>query len=76
VVELTVVCAAQKGMPFSRGELEHRARGVLGVAHADPAVRKAGNLDAVAVREAQRTLDPGQTFGTVPLPRTCHVLTS
>src|SRR6516162_9914416 len=73
-VELTVSCAAQKGMPFTRGELQHGPGGVLGVAHADPAVGQAGDLDAVAVTEAQGTLDPGQTFGPVPQLRTCHVL--
>src|SRR5579859_1135019 len=61
VVELTVSCAAQKGVPFARGELEHGPGGVLGVAHADPATGQAGDLDAVAVGKAQRALDPGQT---------------
>src|SRR5690349_7507194 len=80
VVEFSVVRAADECLPFAWGEAEHRARGVPRVAHADPAVRQAGHLDAVRVRETQGTLDPGQArvkrpFRTVPQLRTCHVLT-
>jgi hypothetical protein len=53
VVELPVLCTAEKSVPFPRGEAEHRAGGVLGVAHADAAIGQAGNLDAVAVRERE-----------------------
>src|SRR5689334_22753684 len=75
VVELTVSGAAEKGVPFTWRELQYGTGGVLGVAHADPAVGQAGKLDAVAVGEAQGTLDPGQTLGTVPQFRTSfHVL--
>jgi hypothetical protein len=73
VVELAVLCTTEKGVPFTRSELEYGAGGVLGIAYADPAIGQAGNLDAVAVGEAQGTLDPGQTLGTVPQPRNCHV---
>src|SRR6266487_1098073 len=80
-VEFSVVCAAHECLPLPGGEPEYRAGRVLRVAHADPAIGQAGDLDAVADREAQRTLDPGQTrlrrpFRTVPQLRTCHVLTS
>jgi hypothetical protein len=80
-VEFSVLRTTKKCMPFSRGEPEHWARGVLGVAYADAAIGQAGDFNAVAVRKAQGTLDPGQTclgwpFRTVPGSRTCHVLTS
>jgi hypothetical protein len=80
-VKLSLACAAEKCMPFVRGEPEHWAGWVLGIADADPAIGQAGNLDTVAIGETQRTLDPGQTrtgrrFRAVPQRRTSHVLTS
>jgi hypothetical protein len=58
-VELSLACAAEKCMPFVRSEPEHWARGILGIADADPTIGQAGNLDTVAIGETQRTLDPG-----------------
>src|SRR5215471_2650299 len=66
LVEFSISSAAKKGMPFARGEPEHRAGGVLGITYADLAAGQAGYLDAVAVGKTQRTLDPGQTYARRP----------
>src|SRR6516225_8063931 len=66
LVEFSVSCAAEKCMPFTRREPEDRAGGVFGIADTDPAIREAGDLDAVAVGETQRTLGPGQTCARQP----------
>jgi hypothetical protein len=58
LAELPVPRAAEERMPLAWREPEDRAAGVLAVAHADPAIRQARHLDAVAVGEAQRALDP------------------
>jgi hypothetical protein len=58
-VEFPVPHATEKCAPFVRRKPENGTLGVLAVADADPAVGQAGDLDAVAVGEAQRTLDPG-----------------
>jgi hypothetical protein len=60
-VEFPVSHSAEKGMPLARGELENRAGGVLAVADTDLAAGQARDLDAVAVGEAQRTLNPVRT---------------
>src|SRR5215831_8191401 len=60
LVEFPTACAAEKCMPFTRSEPEHRAGRVLGIADADPAIGQAGHLDTVAVGKTQRTLDPEQ----------------
>jgi len=52
-VEFPVPHAPEKCAPFVRREPEDRALGVLAVAKADPAIRQARHLDAVAVGEAQ-----------------------
>jgi hypothetical protein len=57
-VELPVAHPSEKRAPFIRRESENRAFGVLAVADTDPSVGQARHLDAVAVGEAQRTLDP------------------
>jgi len=58
-VKLPIARTAEKCIPFVRGEPEHWARGVLGIANADAPIGQAGNLDAVAVGKTKRTLDPG-----------------
>ncbi len=53
--------ASDKGVPFIWSEPENRTFAVPAVANADLIVGEAGYLDAVAVREAQRALNPGRS---------------
>ena len=52
--------ASDKGAPFVRREPENGPFAVPAVTNADLTAVQAGYLDAVAVREAQRALDPGR----------------
>jgi hypothetical protein len=60
-IEFSVSHAAEKGMPFVRRESENRPPGVPAVANPDLAAGHGRHLDAVAVGEAQRALNPGRT---------------
>jgi hypothetical protein len=57
-VEFSVSCASEKSVPFGRCKSENRTFGVPAVANTDLAIRQARHLDAVAVSETQRTLNP------------------
>jgi hypothetical protein len=57
-VEFAALHSANERPPLGGREPENRTIGILAVANADLAVGQARNLDAVTVREAQRTLDP------------------
>ena len=57
-VEFPVADASQECLPLVWREPENRSFGVLAIADTDPAARQVGHLDAVAVGEAQRALDP------------------
>jgi len=60
-IEFSVSHASKEGVPFVRRESENRSLGVPAVANPDPAAGQARYLDAVAVGEAQRALDPVRT---------------
>jgi len=60
-VEFSVSYASDKCMPFVRSELEDLLLGVPAVANADSAAGQGRHLDAVAVGETQRALDPAGT---------------
>ena len=60
-IELSVLDASDEGVPFVRCEPENRAPGVPAVANANAASWQVRYLDAIAVGEAQRALDPGKT---------------
>ena len=60
-VEFPVSYAAEKSMPLVRREPEDRPCGVPAVANADLATGQARHLDAVAVGETQRALNPVRT---------------
>ena len=57
-VEFPVSHAAEKSVPFVRGESENRPSGIPAIADADLARGQARHLNAVAVGETQRALDP------------------
>jgi hypothetical protein len=77
-VEFSVSDAAEKSVPFVRGESENRSFGVPAVANADPALGQAGYLDAVSVGETQRALNPVRTrpLGRTSVRSSSHVTTS
>lgn len=60
-VELAVSRAAEEGVPFVGREPQYRPPGVPAVAKADGATRQARHLNAVAVGETQRALNPVRT---------------
>src|SRR6516164_7606446 len=62
--------AADEGTPLSRRERQDRPVGILAVANSDLASGQARHLDAVAVGEAEGTLDPDRVH--LPAPR--HLL--
>src|SRR5260370_5422433 len=79
-VEFSVACASEKRMPFVRRKSKNRPFGVPAVANADAAIGQARHLDAVAVGETQRALNPVRTetrpFGWTSECRSSHVTTS
>jgi hypothetical protein len=70
LIEFAVVDAADEGVPFGWGELEDALFRGPAIADADSSAGQAGDLDAVAIGEAQRTLDPVKTRD-----RSFHVIT-
>ena len=60
-IEFTVSRASEERVPFIWRELENRPCWVPAVPDADSAVRQARYLDAVAVGETQRALNPVRT---------------
>lgn len=65
-VEFSVSYASEESMPFVGVKSENRSLGVSAVTHADTATGQVGHLDAGAVGEAKRTLNPART-GIRPL---------
>jgi hypothetical protein len=60
-VEFSVSYAAEKCVPFVRGKTENRPPGIPAVADTDLVIGQARHLDAVAVGETQRALNPVRT---------------
>jgi hypothetical protein len=79
-VEFSVSHAAEKSMPFVRSKSENRPFGLPAVADADAAIDQVRHLDAVAVGETQRTLNPvsarTRPIGRISERRPSHVTTS
>jgi len=60
-IEFSVSCASEKRMPFIRCKSENRPLRVPAVADTDLAIGQVRHLDAVAVGETQRALNPVRT---------------
>jgi len=79
-VELSVSDSSEESVPFFGGKSENRPVGVLAVANTDLVIWQACYLDAVAVGEAQGTLNPAgirtRTARAVPKRKSSHVFTS
>jgi hypothetical protein len=60
-IEFSVSYAAEKCVPFVRRESENQSFGVPAVANADSTIGHARHLDAIAVGETQRALNPVRT---------------
>lgn len=75
-VEFSVSCASEESMPFVRREPENRPFGVPAVAYTDLAIGQARDLDAVAVGETQRALNPVRSRTWFFEHRCIHATTS
>jgi hypothetical protein len=78
-VEFSLSYTAEKCVPFIRSKTENRPPGVPAVADTDLVIGQARHLDAVAVGETQRALNPVRTrtrFGWAFERRSSHVITS